>query len=134
MARNKGLDIETVAIGRYVLLTTFTKDGVPKSTPMWFVTEGDELLMTTGGDSWKIKRIRRSPRVTVAVCTQRGRVISPTADGTAAVVEDPASVERIRATVLKRYGLFGRIAWALNSRRSGSRVGISVTLGAPEAQ
>ncbi|SHT61671.1 PPOX class probable F420-dependent enzyme, Rv2061 family [Mycobacteroides abscessus subsp. abscessus] len=99
---------------------------------MWFVTEGDELLMTTGGDSWKIKRIRRSPKVTVAVCTQRGRVISPTAEATAAVVEDPASVERIRATVIKRYGLFGRMVSAFNSRRVGARVGISVTLGAPE--
>lgn len=85
-----------------------------------------------GGDSWKIKRIRRSPKVTVAVCTQRGRVISPTAEATAAVVEDPASVERIRATVIKRYGLFGRMVSAFNSRRVGARVGISVTLGAPE--
>ncbi|WJR35780.1 PPOX class F420-dependent oxidoreductase [Mycobacteroides immunogenum] len=132
MARDKGLDIATVAMGRYILLTTFTKAGVPKPTPMWFVTEGDELLMTTGGDSWKIKRIRRSPKVMVAVCTQRGRVISPAAEATAAVVEDPASVERIRATVLKRYGLLGRIAWAFNTRRGGARVGISVTLGAPE--
>lgn len=132
MARDKGLDIATVAMGRYILLTTFTKDGIPKPTPMWFVTEGDELLMTTGGDSWKIKRIRRSPKVTVAVCTQRGRVISPTAEATAAVVEDPASVERIRATVIKRYGLFGPMVSAFNSRRVGVRVGISVTLGAPE--
>ncbi|MGH3723412.1 MAG: PPOX class F420-dependent oxidoreductase [Mycobacterium sp.] len=133
MPRDKGLDIGTVAAGRYVLLTTFTKDGAPKSTPMWFVAEGDELLMTTGGESWKIKRIRRSPKVTVAVCTQRGRVISPAAEATAAVVEEPASVARIRAAVLKKYGLFGRIAAALNTRRSGTRVGISVTLGAPES-
>lgn len=131
MARDKGLDIATVAMGRYILLTTFTKDGIPKPTPMWFVTEGDELLMTTGR-LLKIKRIRRSPKVTVAVCTQRGRVISPTAEATAAVVEDPASVERIRATVIKRYGLFGRMVSAFNSRRVGVRVGISVTLGAPE--
>lgn len=133
MARDERLDIDTVAVGRYILLTTFTKDGVPKPTPMWFVTEGDELLMTTGGDSWKIKRIRHSPAVTVAVCTQGGRVISPTAQATAAVVEEPASVERIRTAVLKRYGLFGRLAAALHSRRGGSRVGISVTLGAPES-
>lgn len=33
MARDKGLDIATVAMGRYILLTTFTKDGIPKPTP-----------------------------------------------------------------------------------------------------
>lgn len=98
---------------------------------MWFVTEGDELLMTTGATPGR-SSASGGAKVTVAVCTQRGRVISPTAEATAAVVEDPASVERIRATVIKRYGLFGRMVSAFNSRRVGVRVGISVTLGAPE--
>ncbi|MBA0048276.1 PPOX class F420-dependent oxidoreductase [Mycobacteroides sp. LB1] len=132
MARDKGLDIGAVAAGRYILLTTFTKDGVPKPTPMGFVAEGDELLLTTSANTWKVTQIRQNPRVTVAVCTQRGRVISPISDATAEIVEDPASVARIRAAVVKRYGLPSRIATAWLDRRNGARVGISVTLGAPE--
>ncbi|WP_078311700.1 MULTISPECIES: PPOX class F420-dependent oxidoreductase [unclassified Mycobacterium] len=132
MARNIGLDIGTVAAGRYILLTTFTKDGVPKPTPMGFVAEGDELLLTTSANTWKVRRIRRDRKVRVAVCTQRGRVISPVADATAVIVEDPASVARIREAVVKRYGLPSRIVTAWLDRRNGARVGISVTLGAPE--
>ncbi|WP_078326318.1 PPOX class F420-dependent oxidoreductase [Mycobacteroides salmoniphilum] len=132
MARKHGLDIGTVAVGRYILLTTFTKDGVPKPTPMGFVVEGDELLLTTSANTWKVRRIRRDRKVRVAVCTQRGRVISPAADATAVIVEDPASVARIRAAVVKRYGLPSRIVTAWLDRRNGARVGISVTLGAPE--
>ncbi|MUM18796.1 PPOX class F420-dependent oxidoreductase [Mycobacterium sp. CBMA271] len=132
MAAGDGLDIGGVAAGRYVLLTTFTKDGVAKPTPMGFVAEGDELLLTTSANTWKVTRIRRNPKVTVAVCTQSGRVISPTSDATAAIVEDPASVARIRAAVVKRYGLPSRIVTAWLDRRNGARVGISVTLGAPE--
>lgn len=132
MARNIGLDIGTLAAGRYILLTTFTKDGVPKPTPMGFVAEGDELLLTTSANTWKVRRIRRDRKVRVAVCTQRGRVISPVADATAVIVEDPASVARIREAVVKRYGLPSRIVTAWLDRRNGARVGISVTLGAPE--
>ncbi|WP_078292097.1 PPOX class F420-dependent oxidoreductase [Mycobacterium sp. D16R24] len=132
MARNIGLDIGTVAAGRYILLTTFTKDGVPKPTPMGFVAEGDELLLTTSANTWKVRRIRRDRKVRVAVCTQRGRVISPVADATAVIVEDPASVARIREAVVTRYGLPSRIVTAWLDRRNGARVGISVTLGAPE--
>ncbi|AMW19700.1 PPOX class F420-dependent oxidoreductase [Mycobacteroides chelonae] len=133
MARDIGLNIGTVAAGRYILLTTFTKDGVPKPTPMGFVAEGDELLLTTSANTWKVARIRRNRKVRVAVCTQRGRVISPSADATAVIVEDPASVARIRSAVVSRYGLASRIVTAWLDRRNGARVGISVTLGAPEA-
>ncbi|SLI32555.1 PPOX class probable F420-dependent enzyme, Rv2061 family [Mycobacteroides abscessus subsp. massiliense] len=62
MARDKGLDIATVAMGRYILLTTFTKDGIPKPTPMWFVTEGDELLMTTGATPGRSSASGGAPR------------------------------------------------------------------------
>jgi PPOX class probable F420-dependent enzyme len=35
--------------------------------------DGDRLLVHTEEDSWKVKRIRSTPRVTVAVCDMRGR-------------------------------------------------------------
>lgn len=126
--------ITDLARNRYVSLTTFTRDGVPKPTAMWFVAEGDELLMTTGADSWKVKRIRRSPRVTLAPCTARGTVTGETVEATAVIVDDAATVDRIRGLVVQRYGIFGRIVAALNTRRAGPRAGISITLGAPESQ
>lgn len=56
---------------RYLLLTTFTKDGRPKPTVIWVAPDGDALLVITDHDSWKVRRIRNTPRVTLAAggCT-----------------------------------------------------------------
>ena len=37
-----------IAKSRYVLLTTFTKDGLPKPTPIWVAPNDDRLLAITG--------------------------------------------------------------------------------------
>ena len=61
-----------VAKSEYVLLTTFTKDGRPKPTAVWAPPGGDRLLIITQETSWKVKRIRNTPRVTIAACDVRG--------------------------------------------------------------
>ena len=53
-----------LAKSQYILLTTFTKDGKPKPTPIWAAASGDRLLVITQEKSWKVKRIRNTPRVT----------------------------------------------------------------------
>ena len=50
-----------VAEAKYLLLTTFTKDGRPKPTPIWAAPDGDRLLVITEEESWKVKRIRNTP-------------------------------------------------------------------------
>ena len=50
---------------KYLLLTTFTKDGRPKPTAVWGAPDGDKLLIITDDGSWKAKRIRNTPRVTI---------------------------------------------------------------------
>ena len=57
-------DFKDVYDEKYLLLTTFTKDGRPKPTPVWGVPHGDKLLISTDDGSWKTKRInniRESP-------------------------------------------------------------------------
>ena len=60
---------------KYLLLTTFTKDGRPKPTTVWGVPDGDKLLIITDDGSWKTKRINNTPRVTIqkAACSARSR-------------------------------------------------------------
>jgi uncharacterized protein len=57
-----------VAKSKYVLLTTFTKDGKPKPTAIWAAQDGDRLVVITDDGSWKTKRIRNTPRVTIQRC------------------------------------------------------------------
>ena len=56
---------DDVARSKYLLLTTFTKDGRPKPTAVWGAPDGDKLLIITDDGSWKAKRIRNTSRVTI---------------------------------------------------------------------
>ena len=56
---------EDVARSKYLILTTFTKDGRPKPTTVWGVYNDGKLLISTDDGSWKTKRINNTPRATI---------------------------------------------------------------------
>ncbi|HEY0520527.1 MAG TPA: PPOX class F420-dependent oxidoreductase [Ilumatobacteraceae bacterium] len=67
---------------KYVLLTTFRKNGDPVASPVWIVGLPDGTGgFTTEADSGKVKRIRNNPSVTLQPCNLRGKVT----DGSAMV-------------------------------------------------
>jgi PPOX class probable F420-dependent enzyme len=99
---------DEVARAKYILLTTFTKDGRPKPSAIWAAPDGDRLLVMTEEDSWKVKRIRNTSRVTLAVCDMRGNPKSEPVDAVATVLDKSQSADVQRA-VVKRYGVVG---WA----------------------
>jgi PPOX class probable F420-dependent enzyme len=72
--------------GKYLSLTTYRRDGTAVATPVWFVQEGDRLLVRTGAASGKVKRIHRNPAVQVAACTARGRLRGQQESGIAHVL------------------------------------------------
>jgi PPOX class probable F420-dependent enzyme len=60
---------------KYVLLTTFRKNGDGVATPVWIVALPDGTAgLTTEVDSGKVKRIRNNPSVTLQPCNLRGKV------------------------------------------------------------
>ena len=89
---------------RYISLTTFRRDGSAASTPVWVVSDdGERLLVWTGADTWKVKRIRRNPRVLVAPATMRGRELGERVEAQARVLGPEA--EGLVAPLLRRkYG------------------------------
>lgn len=121
---------DEVSKAQYVLLTTFTKDGRPKPTPIWIAPDGDRALVITEKNSWKVKRIRNTPRVTLAVCDMRGRVKdgAETIEARARVLDDSQTEEVYRA-VIKRYGIIGRIFTIFSKLRGGAgrTVGLEIT-------
>ena len=60
--------------GKYMSLTTYRRDGTPVATAVWFVEEDGRLFVTTPADSYKAKRLRRSPAAMVAPCTASGKL------------------------------------------------------------
>jgi PPOX class probable F420-dependent enzyme len=62
---------------RSVLLTTYRHDGTPKGTPIHIAVDGDHAYCRTWDTTWKLKRIRRNPNVTIAPSTARGVPTAP---------------------------------------------------------
>jgi uncharacterized protein len=116
-----------LAKSQYILLTTFTKDGRPKPTPIWTAVDGDRLLVITEGDSWKVKRIRNTPRVTMATCTLRGRRTSEAVEGTAALL-DKSETGAVYDAIGRRYGIVGKILNFLSKLRGGMENNIGLEL------
>ena len=122
------LTFADVAKSDYILLTTFTKDGRPKPTPIWAAPDGDRLVVITQEKSWKVKRIRNTPRVTVAACDVRGNPKSEAVEATAAVL-DKSQNGAVYDAIGKRYGLLGKTFNLFSKLRGGMKnnVGLAVT-------
>jgi uncharacterized protein len=121
---------------RYVLLTTYRKNGEGVGTAVWIAPLDDGTMgFTTGGDSGKVKRLRANPQVAVQPCDVRGRVIpgSVVTAATARVVEGAGATPIARA-IRKKYGyqyvlvdLSGRLS-ALIRRRRVADAAIVITI------
>lgn len=102
------LTFADVATANYILLTTFTKDGRPKPTAVWAVPDGDRLLVISEAKAWKVKRIRNTPRVTVAKCDMRGNPKSEAVEATATIL-DKSENGLVYDAIGRKYGLIGRV-------------------------
>jgi uncharacterized protein len=118
-----------VAKSEYILLTTFTKDGRPKPTAIWAVPKGDGLVVITQQKSWKVKRIRNTPRVTIAVCDRSGNPKGDAVEATAAILDKSANGATYDA-IGKRYGLLGKTFNIFSKLRGGATNNVSIELKA----
>lgn len=116
-----------LAKAQYILLTTFTKDGRPKPVPIWAAANGDRLLVITEGKSWKVKRIRNTPRVMLAICDMRGRPKSEAVEGTAAIL-DPTETAAVYDAIGKRYGIVGKVFNFFSKLRGGMENNVGLEL------
>ncbi|WP_439677675.1 PPOX class F420-dependent oxidoreductase [Embleya sp. MST-111070] len=126
-------DLDRLAAGKYVLLTTFRRDGRAVGTPVWVFRDGDALGVWTARSSGKVKRIRNSGRVTVAECDARGRVRGEAVPGTASLL-DAAGTERYRGLIRRKFGVVGWVTLLGSRVRRGvaGTVGVRIVLGERE--
>jgi PPOX class probable F420-dependent enzyme len=118
-----------VAKSEYILLTTFTKDGRPKPTAIWAAPDGDRLVVITQETSWKVKRIRNTPRVTIAPCDRTGNLKGETVDATAAILDKSANAATYDA-IGKRYGVVGKVFNVFSKLRGGMKNNVTIELAA----
>jgi uncharacterized protein len=118
-----------VAGSEFILLTTFTKDGRPKPTTIWAVEDGDRLIAITQEGSWKVKRIRNTPRVTIATCDRRGNNAGEAVEAVAAVLPKSANAATYDA-LGKRYGLIGKTFNFFSKLRGGMEKNVTIEMKA----
>ena len=103
----------SLAATKFVLLTTYRKNGAPVATPVCHVMHDGKVHLVTLESTWKAKRLRRNPHVLLASCDMRGNPSGPVYSGEARILDD----EDVRnSPVFKRHGLVG----AAFRRRTGA--------------
>ena len=89
---------------KYLNLETFKKDGTGVKTPVWFAADPSSSLDSTDaklyvytiGVSGKVKRIRNNPRVKVAPCDMRGKVLGDWVDARAQIVTGEEDIRGVQ--------------------------------------
>lgn len=117
-----------VGTANYVNLTTYKKDGTAVATPLWAALDGGRLYVWTVTDSWKVKRIRRNPEVTLQPCDVRGKTHGEIVKGRAVVLDDAGS-DRVRDLIKRKYGIMGWLTITGSKLRRGNAgtIGIEIT-------
>jgi PPOX class probable F420-dependent enzyme len=70
---------------RFAVLATINKDGTPQLTTMWYLLEGDTIVMNTKVGRTKERNMRRDPRI--SVCFEDGYSYL-TISGTVEMIDD----------------------------------------------
>jgi uncharacterized protein len=120
--------------GKYLSLTSFRRDGTGVATPVWFVEDDGRLLVETDAGSYKVRRIRRDPRVTIALCTATGRLRGGPVPAWTELLPD-TEVARVDPLMARKYRVdllfikpFRVVQATLHRRRSrGTPVVLEVT-------
>jgi PPOX class probable F420-dependent enzyme len=106
---------EFLAYGtRTAKLATVSRSGAPHVMPVWFVLDGEQLVLMTGAESVKGRNLRRDPRVAVVVDDEAPPYAFVHIRGRAAISEDLGELLRYATEIGARYmgaeraGEFGR--------------------------
>ncbi len=85
---------------RFGVLATINKDGTPQLTTMWYLLEGDTIVMNTKVGRLKERNMRRDPRISVCFEDEYYYI---TISGTVEMIDDPEIAQRDIARLAIRY-------------------------------
>ena len=120
--------------GKYLSITSYRRDGTGVATPVWFVESEGRLFVETDSESFKVKRIRTNPAVTVAPSSASGRIRGQPVPARAEVVGE-GELPRIEALLKAKYRLdllvIGPLRWLQTTfhlgKARGPLVGVVIT-------
>ena len=104
---NNKNNLKSFEKGKYINIQTYKKNGLPISTPVWFIIKDNRIFFRTSQNSGKIKRIRNNNNIKFALCDIRGKIKGESFDGIAKIENDPNNV--ILSQINKKYGLSSQL-------------------------
>ena len=118
--------LEPLVHQKYVLLTTYRRDGTPVGTPVNIAVEGDRAFVRTWDTAWKVKRIRNNSEVEVAPSTLRGKPTGPAIRAHARILDGDESAYAGRAIARKHRILHGLLIPLVHRLRRNKTVHIEL--------
>ena len=88
---------------RNAVVATIRAEGRPHAVPVWYVMDGDDVLIGTNEGTVKGQNLSRDPRVTVVVEDPAPPYSFVTIDGVAELVRDPEQIRRGATEIGTRY-------------------------------
>ena len=85
---------------RFAVLATLNRDGTIQQTTMWYLLEGDTILMNTKVGRLKERNLRRDPRI--SICVEDGYSYV-TISGRVELIDDPEIAQRDIRRLATRY-------------------------------
>jgi len=110
---------------KYLSLETYKRDSTPIQTPVWFVTENDQIYITTKETTGKVKRLRNNQNARIAVCSMKGDIKSDWVDVGLEKIPEESDVEKIVKLRKKKYGFSARLISMFTSQK-GKTVAYSI--------
>ena len=84
-------------------LATVRADGSPHLAPLWFVLDGDDVVLTTGKESVKGRNLARDGRFSLCVDDDRPPFAFVTLRGRVRISEDPDELHEWAGRIGARY-------------------------------
>jgi PPOX class probable F420-dependent enzyme len=120
-------EVDRLSAGKYLLLTTFRKDGTAVATPVWVARDGDRLVAWSAANAGKVKRIRRDGRVELAPCDVRGTPTGPAVPGRARLLDEAGTADAKRL-IVRRFPLTGRLVQLGSTVRRGPNGSVGIEI------
>lgn len=125
--------LAALAAEPFLSLVTFRRNGIAVPTPVWAAPGEGCLLVWTGAESGKVKRLRHSPAVTVAPCDRVGSLLGEPICAHARVLskdELPTVVAAMRCKYGWQFRLsaFGATIGRVIGLARPGQIGLSITL------
>ena len=111
---------------KYLSIETYRKNNKPVQSPVWFVIYNDLIYVVTRTQTGKIKRLKNTKNVRVALCNFKGKILGDWHPGVVTFCS-PEETKIVLDLRRKKYGFIERIA-RFASRKKGDLIVFSIKL------